>query len=104
MSIAHAFRPSRWALGAVLLVVVAAPAAAAPRTPSRVESLLTRETVGFLHVRVADLWDSPGLAFYRKMLASLGADEARAFEGRFVPGPSQIDTVTIIMPSFQVQR
>lgn len=102
MTTPHAVRASRLALAAILLFAVA-PSAPAAELHSSVESLLTPDSIGFLHVRIGDVWDSPGLAFYRKMLASLGAESTKAFDARFAPNPSQFDTVTIIMPSLKIQ-
>ena len=97
-----AVRSWRLALGAVLLLFVPSTAPAAD-PKSSVESLLTAETVGFLHVRIADVWESPAFAFSRKILASLGADELKALDGKFTPSPSQIESLTIIMPTRDIR-
>jgi hypothetical protein len=94
-------RQLRLALAAILMIVWV-PIAQAAET-SAVESMLTQETVGFLHVRVADVWDSPSFAFYRKMLGNLGAEEIKAFNGKFAPSPAQFESVTVIMPSTNIR-
>ncbi len=102
MTASRSCRDRRLAFSAILLLAVS-PNAFAAEPKSGVESVLTPETIGFLHVRIQDVWDSPGLAFYRKMLASLGADEVKAFNGKFAPNPLQFETVTVVMPSVNVR-
>ncbi len=89
------------ALGVIALSALAPTSRAAE--PSAVESLLTPETIGFFHVRIADVWESHGAAFYRKMLGSLGADGIKAFDGKFAPNPLQFESLTIIMPSTNIR-
>jgi hypothetical protein len=102
MITAPGFRPVPRALAITLLL--ASPCSACAAEPKwSVESLLTPETVGFLHVRIADVWDNPGWAFYRKMLASLDGAEIKAFDGKFVPNPTQYDSLTVIMPSLNIR-
>lgn len=95
--------PRRMGLAAILFLAFATPAPAAD-PKSAVESVLTPETVGFLHVRFADIWESPGLAFYRKLLASLGEEEFAAIDAKFVPSPRQFETLTVIMPSVKIRN
>ncbi len=90
-------------LAIALVILTAAPVATGAETKSSVGSLLTSDTVGFLHVRLADVWDSPHLAFYRKLLGSLGAEEIKAFDRRFAPGLSNIESLTIVMPSLNIR-
>lgn len=91
----------RLAVSAFALFAVAPAVQAQPK--SSVESLFTPETVGFLHVRVSEVWESPSLAFYRKMLGGLGEAELKAFDEKFTPSPSQIESLTVIMPSMNVR-
>jgi hypothetical protein len=95
-------RPWRNVLGTILLLALTVNARAAD-SKSSVESLLTKETVGFLHIRVGEVWDSPGMAFYRKVLANFGADEIKAADGKFAPSISQIESLTVIAPSMRIE-
>ncbi|MFL5342322.1 MAG: DUF1559 domain-containing protein [Gemmataceae bacterium] len=56
--------------------------------------------LGFVHVRVAELWKSDAFKDLRGMVEKAGSDALAAFDKRFVPAPSSIDrlTVVILMP------
>jgi hypothetical protein len=82
----HATFSRRVAIGAILLLAVP-PTAFATDSKSSVESLLTSETIDLLHVRRADVWNRPSMAFCRKMLGSLGADETEVLDRKFAPNP-----------------
>ncbi|MCE9530464.1 MAG: hypothetical protein K8T89_04935, partial [Planctomycetes bacterium] len=89
-------------LGMFAVLLLFAPATslqAADGKASAVESLLTSETIGFLHVRVGEIWNAPSMAFYRKVFSQIGADEIKVFDGKYAPSPSNIEAVTIILPS-----
>src|SRR5262249_10624936 len=53
--------------------------------------------IGFLHVHAADLWKSEPLKDLRMVLQKAGPQALQAFDQRFVPSPSTIDRVTIVM-------
>jgi hypothetical protein len=95
-------RPVCPCLAAALLLALAPTSRAAESKGAA--TLLTPETVGFLHVNVGELWDSPSLAFYRRVIAGLGAEELKAFDAKFIPGPAQIEGLTVIMASKEVRE
>jgi hypothetical protein len=78
------------------------PAAAqepkAPETAALAPALrlVPADAAGFLHVRVADLWQSEAVSDLRSILAKAGPLALRAFEEKYVPAPSQIESVTLI--------
>ena len=83
---------------ALLGLVCLSPSVPAAESKA-IESILTAETVGFVHIRVADVCNAQGLAFYRKVLAQVGVEELAKFNSKFVPTPASVDTLTIILPS-----
>jgi len=56
--------------------------------------------LGFVHVRVADLWKGDAMKEIRALVKKAGPDALKAFDQRFLPTPSTIDRVTgiILMP------
>jgi len=53
--------------------------------------------VGFVHVRVAELWKGDALKDVRRIVAKAGPEYLRMLDQRFVPSPSSIERVTIIL-------
>ena len=53
--------------------------------------------IGFLHVHGADLWKSPPFKDLHKVLEKAGPKALMAFDQRFVPSPSTIDRVTVVI-------
>jgi hypothetical protein len=61
--------------------------------------------IGFIHLRAADLWKSDALKELRASMLRAGPAALKAFNDRFVPAPSTIDCVTvIILDPRQAQR
>jgi len=56
--------------------------------------------LGFVHVRVADLWKNDALKELRGMVEKAGSEAIQSFDRRFIPAPSSIDRLTavIMMP------
>lgn len=102
MASSYRLRRGLIALG-VFWSLVVSPITLAAEPKSNIESLFTQETVGFLHIRVSEAWESPGMAFYRKALSSLGTDEIKVLDGKFAPNISQIESVTVIIPSLRFE-
>jgi hypothetical protein len=53
--------------------------------------------IGFVHVRVSDLWKSELMKDLRANFLQAGPKALQAFEDRFYPPPSTIDRVTLLM-------
>ena len=70
---------------------------------SAVESLLRPGTTAFLHVRVADVWKSPQLETFRKLLASAGPKDLQELQKKFAPAPSAVESLTVIYPTPEAQ-
>jgi hypothetical protein len=72
-------------------------------TPARAEDLppdlaaVPGGAIGFLHVHASDLWKSPPLKDLHKVLEKAGPKALMAFDQRFVPSPSTIDRVTVVI-------
>ena len=76
-------------------VVLAAGRASAADLPPDL-ALVPPSAVGFVHVRVADVWRSPLAAAYRKLLDKAGAAVLAKFDTQFAPRPSTLDRVTLV--------
>jgi hypothetical protein len=59
-------------------------------------SLISSEHVGFVQVRLADLWKSESFVPVRTLVAKAGPEMAALFDQRFVPAPSTVDRLTVI--------
>jgi hypothetical protein len=59
-------------------------------------ALVPSVAAGFMHIRVADLLQSAALAELRGILAKAGPQAWQLFEQKYVPAPSQIESVTVI--------
>jgi hypothetical protein len=53
--------------------------------------------MGFLHVRVADVWSSELVKQLRTFAGHAGPDLLAEFDSRFVPAPSDIESVTVVL-------
>ena len=78
--------------------VLAQPAAAGAEVslPAALK-LVPADAAGFVHVRLADLRSSPSLAHIRDMLNKVSPEAWAAFERKYVPETSTIDTLTAIL-------
>ena len=54
------------------------------------------DALGFVHIRVADVWKSEAFKEVRETLLRAGTKAIEGFDTRFVPHPSSIDRLTIV--------
>jgi prepilin-type processing-associated H-X9-DG protein len=59
-------------------------------------SLIGDEHIGFVQIRLADLWKSDTFAPVRTLVAKAGPEMLSVFDRRFVPAPSTVDRFTLI--------
>jgi hypothetical protein len=59
-------------------------------------ALVDREHVGFVQIRLADLWKSESFAAVRMLVAKAGPEMVKVFDERFVNVPSSADRLTVI--------
>ncbi len=88
-------------LACLAFAAMALPARAAePNLPPDLAAV-PGNAIGFVHLRVADLWKNDALKQFRAMIEKAGPKALEAFDQRFVPAPSMIDRVTVfaIMPA-----
>jgi hypothetical protein len=83
----------RFALAAAL-VALAAPARSAEPAAAKV---LTPDARGYLHVRVADVWNADVAKQLRTFAANAGPDLLAEFDSRFYPAPSDIESFTVVL-------
>ncbi len=55
------------------------------------------DAIGFVHVRVADIWKSDSLKEVRETVMKAGAKALEGFDKRFLPAPSSIDRLTFVV-------
>jgi Protein of unknown function (DUF1559) len=55
------------------------------------------DALGFVHVRVADIWKSDALKEFRETVLQAGDEALAAFDKRFLPAPSSIDRLTVVV-------
>jgi hypothetical protein len=60
-------------------------------------SLVGKEHVGFVQVRLGDLWKSDSFAPVRTLVAKAGPQMLAVFDRRFLPAPSSVDRFTLIL-------
>ncbi len=85
-------------LAAGLLTALGNAARAADLPPDL--ALVPANSVGFIHVRVAEIYRSDSFRDLREVLNKAGADVLRTFNARFAPAPDTIERVTafVLMP------
>lgn len=89
------FRSSiRWLFVAALCWSSPALHAGEPALPADL-AFVPADGIGFVHVRLADIWKSEHFKEWRDTLLKAGDDALAAFDKRFVPAPSTIDRLTI---------
>jgi hypothetical protein len=74
-----------------------APPAAAARAPGEMPAdlaLVPADAVGFVHVRLADLWKNEVMSGFRKTWERAGPQALAALDKQFVPAPSTISRAT----------
>ena len=68
-------------------------------------AMVPADAVGFVHVRLADLWKSDAMEQFRKIVEKAGPQAVAALDEGFVPAPSSVDRVTVVfMPSNEGPR
>ena len=99
------FTRSRIAGLAVLaaLAVSPEPAAAQPAAMPADLAVVNPNAIGFVHVRLAEVWHHKAMANMRMIVAKAGPKALAALDDQFVPKPSTAERVTtIIIPPFSV--
>lgn len=81
------------ALAALVLLALPLRAADLPADLAAVPS----DAAAFVHVRVAELWKGDAMREVRNLVKKAGPDALRTFDQRFLPAPSSIDRVTVIV-------
>src|SRR5580700_2206229 len=88
-----------WALLTIAIVAAPAPgaqdSASAPLPPDL--AAVPANALGFVHIRVADIWKSDALKEFREMVLQAGDEALAAFDKRFLPAPSSIDRLTVVV-------
>src|SRR5437868_6650430 len=79
-----------------LALLLAAPLRGDDKPPADLAAV-PGNALGFVHVRVADLWKSEALKDLRAMIEKAGSDALTAFDRRFVPAPSSIERLTAVV-------
>ncbi|MFO0847461.1 MAG: DUF1559 domain-containing protein [Gemmataceae bacterium] len=80
----------------------AQPPAAATLPPDL--ALVPGDALGFVHVRLADIWKQDSLKEYRDIFRRAGPKALASLDEQFVPAPSTIDRVTAVLLSLDPQQ
>ncbi len=86
----------RFTVAAVAVALLAAPHAARAADPA-VAKVLTPDAIGFVHVRVGDIWSADVAKQLRTFIAQAGPDLLGGFDTRFVPAPSEMESFTVVL-------
>jgi hypothetical protein len=87
--------PTRWLFAAALCWASwITPPSSAGELPADL-AFVPADGIGFIHVRLADVWKSEHFKEWRDTLLKAGDDALTAFDKRFVPAPSSIDRLTV---------
>lgn len=87
----------RFSTLALAVAVLWAPATSADDQLPADLAAVPSNAIGFLHLKLADLWKSELLKDLRVSIERAGPKAIEAFDSRFMPRPSSIDRLTIIM-------
>lgn len=85
---------SRFLTAAFAAALVAGPAAA--QAPPADLAMVPADALGFVHVRLADVWKHEALKEYRKMFEKAGPRAIAALDEQFLPPPTTIDRATAV--------
>src|SRR5260221_9477175 len=83
-----------------LIVLAALPLLALPLRAADLPADLGAvpgDAIAFVHVRVAEMWKGDGMKEVRALVKKAGPDALRSFDQRFLPTPSSIDRVTLVV-------
>ena len=94
----------RLMLAALALVAIAAGPATAADSPTGAARAIGPDALGFIHIRVADIWASDASAQFRQFTAQAGVDLIGAIEKRLTPPPSAIESVTVVVTNVEFQE
>ncbi len=80
-------------------MIVAAPSwAADERAPLPPDlDAVPSDALAFVHLRIADIWKSESLKGMRESIAKAGEKAIAGFDKRFLPAPSSIDRLTVVV-------
>jgi hypothetical protein len=87
------------AVALTLISPVPRPAAAQPKADAAVPAdlaMVPADAMGFVHVRLADVWKNDALKSYRRIVEKAGPQALAALDEQFVPPPSTIDRITAV--------
>ncbi|HVK15443.1 MAG TPA: DUF1559 domain-containing protein [Fimbriiglobus sp.] len=59
-------------------------------------AMVPADALGFVHVRLADVWKHDALKEYRRIIEKAGPQALAALDSQFVPPPSTIDRITAV--------
>jgi prepilin-type processing-associated H-X9-DG protein len=89
----------RTALAFLVVAILAAPILAkepvAPLPPDL--RAVPADALGFVHIRVADIWKSEALKEIRDTVLKAGEKAIEGFDKRFLPHPSSIERLTVVL-------
>ena len=86
----------RFALAAVVVALFAAPDGARAADPAAAKTL-TPDAIGFVHVRVGDIWSADAAKQLRAFTEQAGPGMLADFDSRFVPAPSDIESFKVVL-------
>lgn len=87
---------ARFALAAVAVALFLFTRSARAADPAATK-VLTPDAKGFVHVRVGDIWSADIAAQLRAFTSQAGAGLLGDFDSRFVPAPSEVESVTVVL-------
>jgi hypothetical protein len=89
----------RTAVALLAAMIVAAPSwAADERAPLPPDlDAVPSDALVFVHLRIADIWKSESLKGMRESIAKAGEKALAGFDKRFLPAPSSIDRLTLVV-------
>lgn len=67
------------------------------KAPTEATSVVPTDAMAFGHVKLAELWKSDSMKEFRDIILKAGDKAIAAFDARFVPTPSSMDTVTFFV-------
>jgi prepilin-type processing-associated H-X9-DG protein len=89
-----------WRAAVIVLVFVLSLIAAALPAAQPVDARappIPADAFAVVHIRLADIWKSEALNEMRELLLKAGPQALKAFDRRFVPAPSSLDRLTIVV-------
>jgi uncharacterized protein DUF1559 len=81
-------------VGLLTSVWVAAPVRGGQELPADL-AFVPGDAVGFVHVRLVDIWKSELFKEWRETILKAGDEALAAFDKRFIPAPSSVDRLTV---------